>query len=134
VAISDAVAEMVAALVPLAAEIDGLTVGPYNPQASPPSIEIWPDSPFQEGAGFGLTEKLLRWQIRARVSNADPYAASATLYRLLDVDDPASVEAALAAIDVVVPEDGGSVDGLTSFSDDPTGELIGARWRVAMYA
>lgn len=131
--IQAAVAEMVAALEPLAAQIDGLQVnGFFNPQASPPTIDIYADTPFQRGAGFGVQSKLLRWVVRARVSNADPLAASQTLYRLLDVTDPASVEAALAAINVVVPDDG-SVDGFATFTDDNAGDLIGARWRVAAY-
>ena len=132
--ISDAVAEMVAALeTNVAAVIPGLQVnGYFNPQASPPTIDIYADTPFQEGAGFNVQSKLLRWVVRARVSNADPQAAATTLYRLLDVTDPASVEVALAGINVVVPDDG-SVDGFATFADDNAGDLIGARWRVAAY-
>lgn len=124
---------MVAALQGLAAEVPGLQVNGYpNPQASPPALDIYPDSPFQEGAGFGVEEKQLRWVVRARVSAADPRASADLLYRLLDPDDPASVEAALAGVDVVVPADG-SVDGLVTFSDDNAGDLLGARWRVVQF-
>ena len=131
--IAEAVAVMVAALEPLAAEVENLQVNGYpNPQASPPALDIYPDSPFQVGAGFGVGEKQLRWVVRARVNAADPASSSQTLYRLLDVNDPASVEVALAAVEVVVPADG-SVDGLVTFSDDNAGDLLGARWRVAMF-
>jgi hypothetical protein len=34
---------------------------------------------------------------------------------------------------VIVPADG-TVSGFTQSSDDPSGEMIGAVWRVAMYA
>lgn len=124
---------MVAALEGLKVEIPTLQVNGYpNPQASPPCLDIYPDSPFQEGGAFGVGEKLLRWVVRARVSAADPRASADLLYRLLDPSDSASVEAALAAVFVVVPNDG-SVDGLVTFSDDNAGDLLGARWRVAMF-
>ena len=131
--IAEAVDAIVVALEPLAAEIDGLQVnGYFNPQASPPCLDVYPDSPFQEGSGFGVSSKKIRWVVRARVSNADPRAASDTLYRLLDGTDAASVEAALANVDVWVPDDG-SVDGMVTFTDDNQGDLIGARWRVVQF-
>ncbi len=124
---------MVAALEPLAAVVPGLSVNGYpNPQASPPHLDIYPDNPFQEGAGMGVSEKLLHWIVRVRVNAADPKAAADLLYRFLDTSDPASVEAALAPVGVVVPADG-SVDALVTFTDDNAGDLLGARWRVAMF-
>jgi hypothetical protein len=122
------------ALQPLAGEVDGLQVYQWGDRnQTPPALDFYPDSEFQDGAGFGVASKRLRWVVRARVNNADGHAASDLLYRLLEPTDPASVEAALAEVGVIVPADG-TVSGFTQSSDDPSGEMIGAVWRVAMYA
>ena len=131
--VSEAVAEMTAALTPVTAAIPGLQVYAWGDRnQTPPAIDIYPDADFQQGAGFSVRSKRLRFVVRARVNNADGHAAADLLYRLLEPTDPASVEAALAAINVVVPADG-TVSGFTVSSDDPSGEMIGAVWRVAMF-
>ena len=51
----EAIAEMVAALETISAEIPELQVtGYWNPNPTPPSIDIYPGDPSQEGAGFGV--------------------------------------------------------------------------------
>ncbi len=121
------------ALQPISDEIAGLQVYAWGDRnQTPPAIDFYPDSEFQRGAGFSVGSKRLNWVVRARVNNADGHAAADLLYRLLEPTDPASVEAALATVDVVVPADG-SVSGFTVSSDDPTGEMIGVVWRVAMF-
>jgi len=121
------------ALQPISDEIEGLQVYAWGDRnQTPPAVDFYPDSEFQRGAGFSVGSKRVNWVVRARVNNADGHAAADLLYRLLEPTDPASVEAALAAVDVVVPADG-SVSGFTVSSDDPTGEMIGAVWRVAMF-
>ncbi len=120
---------MAAALEPLTLEIDGLQITPYwNPNPSPPSIDFYPDSPFQTGAGFGVGSKLVRWVVRARVSTADLVAATSTLLRLMDPSDPASVEAALAADDTAVLGNDGTISGFGQFADDASRELLGVTW------
>jgi hypothetical protein len=69
--------------------------------------------------------------VRARVSTADPLSASQTLLRLLDVNDPASVEAALQDV-AAVPNDG-TVSGFVRFTDDPSGDLLATQWRMEMF-
>lgn len=128
---------MVDALSPLTDEIPELQVtGFYNPSPTPPSIDIYPADPFQEGAGYGVEDKRVWWTVRARVSTADPTAASETLLRLLDVHDPASVEVALALIadcPAVVDTLNGLVSGFTRFADDQSSDLLGCQWRVGQY-
>lgn len=132
--VQEAADTIAAALEPVAAAIPGLTVYDWGDRnQTPPAVDFYPDQEFQDGAGFGIASKRLRWVVRARVNNADGDAASTLLYRLLEPTDPASVEAALAEVGVVVPSDG-TVSGFTQSSDDPSGEMIGAVWRVAMYA
>jgi hypothetical protein len=133
VTLEEQLAEMTAALEPLTMEIPGLQVHPYfNVNPSPPSIDIYPGDPFQEGAGMGVAEKRVFWTVRARVSAADPQSASQLLLRLLDVEDSASVEAALLEAEAVVSNDG-SVSGFTRYADDQTGDMLGVQWRVEMF-
>lgn len=132
VRLPDAVQEMVAALSPVADAIPGLQVYGYGTGSpTPPAIDIYPATPFQQGAGFGVGEKQVFWTVRARVNAADPQAAFELLLRLLDTEDEASVEAALADV-AQVPNDG-EVSGFTVFTDDRAGDIIGAIWRVAMF-
>jgi hypothetical protein len=131
--LAEAIQNMVDALEPLMLEIPGLQVsGYFNPNPSPPSIDIWPADPFQEGAGFGVGEKKVAWNVRARVGLADPEAGSRLLLRLLDCEDPASVEAALAVgANAVVGADG-QVSGFVRFTDDVF-DLLATQWRVEMF-
>jgi hypothetical protein len=135
VTLEDAVAAMAAALEPLRDEIPELQIYPYmNNNPTPPSIDIYPAEPFQEGAGFGVGEKQVRWTVRARVSTNDPESASLLLLRLLDCGHAASVEQALAGNGAgpvaVVPNDG-QVSGFRVYDSD-TG-VIGAQWEMVMF-
>ena len=133
--LAESVEAMVDALQPLTLEVPGLQiVGRPNENPTPPSIDIYPPDPFQEGSGFGVGSKKVSWLVRARVSTSDPDAAFGLLLRLLDVDDPASVEAALANGDppAVVGNDG-TVSGLIRYADDATPDLVGVQWRVEMF-
>jgi hypothetical protein len=133
VTLDEALTEMVDALDPLTVEIPGLQITRYfNPVPTPPSIDIYPADPFQTGSGFGVGQKRVHWTVRARVSTADPAAASGLLLRLLDTQDPASVEAALADAGAEVGNDD-TVSGFRTFTDDPTSELLGCEWRVGVY-
>jgi hypothetical protein len=129
----DAVAEMTTALAAVTAQIPELQVYPgWTGSPSPPAVDIYPDpAGFQEGAGFGVGEKLVHWVVRARVNMTDAQAANDLLLRLLDTEDPASVEAALQ--DVAVVGNDGGVSGFTVFTDDRVGDLLGCSWRVEMY-
>ena len=118
----------------LADEIDGLQVYPYGPLSNPtpPALDIWPGDPFQTGAGFGVGSSRVWLNVRARVSTADQESAHKLLLRMLDPNDPASVEAAIQDLVAVDP------DGVTGFleypqSTDPNGSLLGCQWRVSTF-
>ena len=122
-------------LAPLATLIDGLQICAFiNGPATPPSIDMWPADPFQEGAGFGTKEIRCWWRVRARVATSDLEQASRLLYRMLDTTDPASVEAALAVGGLATIDDRhGNVSGLRTYSDDPARDMIGCEWTVGVW-
>ena len=121
--------ELVTALEQLQDEIPELQVYGYrNPNPTPPSIDVYPAGTFQEGSGFGEAEKRVFYVIRARAAMNDPEAGQRILLRLLDPDDPASVEAAAATVDAVV----GAEQTVTGFTDEPDG-MISATWEVGMF-
>jgi hypothetical protein len=131
--LNELVNDIATALEPLTVEIPELQVyAYYNPLPTPPSIDVYPSEPFQEGAGFGVGQKRVWFTVRARVNVADPLAGSQLLLQLLDANDAASVEAALAAIDVVV-DDQSSVSGFRRYSDDQGDGLLGCEWRVGAF-
>ena len=131
--LAEVMQDIAAALEPLSAEIEGLQVYPYlNPNPTPPSLDIYPGAPFQTGAGFGVGESQVWFTIRARVSTADHEAAMLLLLRLMDPDDAASVEAAIADTATVTPE------GVSDFREyledaDANGRLLGCEWRVSVF-
>ena len=126
----EAIAE---ALGPVEAAIDGLQVYPYlNSNPTPPSIDIYPGAPFQTGAGFGVGQSQVWFTIRARVSTADQEAAMKLLLRLMDPNDAASVEAAIADTAAVTPE---GVSEFREYLEDTAsnGRLLGCEWRVSVF-
>ena len=80
----------------------GVPVPERNP--TPPALDIYPGAPFQTGAGFGVGQSQVWFTIRARVSTADQESAMRLLLRMMDPNDPASVEAAIADTAAVTPE------------------------------
>ena len=121
------------ALAPVAAEVDGLQIYPYlNSNPTPPSIDIYPGSPFQTGAGFGVGQSQVWFTVRARVSTADQEAAMKLLLRMMDPNDPASVEAAIADTVAVTPE---GVSEFREYLEDSAsnGRLLGCEWRVSCF-
>jgi hypothetical protein len=132
--LAEAVDAMTTALRSITSVIPELQVYGYpNGNATPPSIDMYAGEPFQDGAGFGIGSKRIWWTVRARVSVTDPEAGNKLLLRLLDPQDPASVEAALAATDVAAVGNEGSVSGLRSYSDTGELDMLGAEWRVEMF-
>ena len=126
--------EITDALRALQDEIPGLQVSAYwidNP--SPPCIDFYPATLFQEGAALPAGQNLVHFVVRARVAMADPVAGQQLLYRLLDPMDAASVELALAEADCVVGPEG--VAGFTQYADDANSNerLLGCEWRVSRF-
>jgi hypothetical protein len=86
--LTEVVEAMVDALEPLTGEIDGLQLSPYMiANATPPSIDIYPGTPFQVSVGFGDGYEVF-FTVRARTTTADHVAGQQGLYRLLDKADP----------------------------------------------
>ena len=123
------------ALQPLSGQITGLQVYAYfNGNPTPPSIDVYPGEPFQQGAGYGIPSKRVWFTGRARVAMTDPQAASQLLLRLLDPMDAASVEAALAVGQLAtVDNTNGSVSGFRRYADDNGTDMIGCEWRVGAW-
>jgi hypothetical protein len=134
VSLNDTLHEIADALGLLTGEIAELQVYPYyNSNPTPPSVDVYPADPFQEGSGFGIGSSRVWFTVRARVSMADPLAGNQLLLRLLDPNDPASVEAALAAGDTATIDNSGSgVSGFRRYADD-NADLLGCEWRVGVF-
>jgi len=133
VSLADAQASVAAALQPLTTEIPGLQVyGWLNTNPTPPSLDVYPGDPFQDGAGFGVQSKQVFFTVRGRVSTADQEAGQKLLLRMLDVDDPASVEQAVSTVGAVVGE---GVSGFREYLEDAEngGRLLGCEWRVSVW-
>jgi hypothetical protein len=127
--------EMAAALEPLELEVPGIQIVPeLNANPTPPSIDIYPGAPFQVGAGFGFGNNQVFWTVRARVSTADQVAGYGLLLRLMDPNDPCSVERALAAIDVVMTAEEGVSEFRQYVDAGSQGEsLLGCEWRMSHF-
>jgi hypothetical protein len=124
------------ALRPIGDVIDDLQVYPYwNDTPSPPALDVYPATPFRIGAGFGVGSVQLFYVVRARVGLNDPEAAQLLLLRFLDVNDDASVEAALVAADAAVVDNSGQVNGFRTYGDDATDErMLGVDWQVTTFS
>ena len=121
------------ALQPLSSEVEGLQVYAYlNSNPTPPSLDIYPGAPFQTGAGFGVGQSQVWFTIRARVSTADQEAGMKLLLRMMDPNDAASVEAAIADTATVSPE---GVSEFREYLEDSStnGRLLGCEWRVSTF-
>lgn len=115
--------------------IDDLQVEPrlvWNP--TPPAVDIYPASPFQEKVGMGAGNNELFLTVRARVNTPDHEGAQDLLLSMMDPNAPESMEQAIMAN----PTLGGTVDYVAV--DPPTdfqaytvpsgGDLLGCTWRV----
>ena len=123
------------ALRPIASVIPDLQVyGYWNDNPSPPALDVYPSTPFQVGSGFGVGEVQVLLTVRARVSMADPESAQLLLLRMLDPNDPASVEAALVTAGAAGIGSDGGVNGFRQYADDIGDErLIGCEWLVTTF-
>jgi len=133
VTLADAQAAVAQALQPLQVEIPGLQVyGWLNTNPTPPSLDVYPGDPFQTGAAFGVANPQVFFTVRGRVSTADTEAGQQLLLRMLDPQDPASVEAALQDVVSVTPD---GVSGFREYVDDAAtnGRLLGCEWRVTCF-
>lgn len=134
VTLAELIAEVADSLRPLMDEIPDLQVyGFWNDEPTPPCLDVFPGSPFQDGAGFGAGNNRVYLTVRARVSMTDPASGQRLLLRMLDPGDTASVEVALAESDTAVVPDG--VAGFTQYADDTSAveRMLGCEWRVSRF-
>lgn len=122
-----------AALLTLVEEVPDLQVTAlWNDNPTPPAIDMYPGNPFQDGAAFGVPNIQCFFTVRARVGTTDMDSAMNLLYRFLDVQDAASVEAALSDVAVVTTD---GVSGFVQYPEDSgaSERLLGAEWRVTAF-
>jgi len=116
------------ALAALVSDIPELQVtGYYNPNPTPPAIDMYPADPSQDEAGFGVDSQQVFWTIRARVNVADDLAAQQVLLRLLEPGT--GVAAALATDDLNVQE----WSGYREYPDMVDGRVLGCEWRIQAF-
>ncbi len=119
--------------------IEGLNCYPMlenNP--TPPAIDIFPGSPFQESVAFGRGNKSLNFDVRARINTPDSGGAQEVLLSMVDPQGTASVEQAILAdttlsgtisdLNVEGPSDYG-----TFLEPSGAGAFMSATWRVVVY-
>lgn len=126
-----AAVEIAGALEPLADEIDGIQiVAQFNPNPTPPSIDVWFGG--WEPAGFGTGRAQLFQTVRARVSTADYDSGYALLLGLVDVIGPRSVAALIEGADAGVIV---QVSPFQQYEEDTqtNGRLLGVEWRIARF-
>ncbi len=118
--------------------IEGLNCYPMlenNP--TPPAIDIYPGSPFQESIAFGRGNKSLNFDVRARINTPDSGGAQEVLLAMVDPEGTASVEQAILSD----PQLGGTVSDLfvegpsdygTFIEPSGAGAFMSATWRVSV--
>jgi hypothetical protein len=116
--------------------IETLQVGArLNPNPSPPSVDIYPGSPFTETIAYGRSRQYW-FTVRARVSTSDNEAGQDLLLAMMDDGADESVEAAIRSVKSYANAKLGDVEGPTEFGvfRDSAGEesLLGCIWRVAL--
>lgn len=119
-------------------DVDELQIiGGHWPTPAAVTLDVYPDNPFQDNAGFGPSS-LQRWLIRARVPDGtDNFAGQDKLLDLLEWAGPTSVRQALTAdLQLGGLATGLDVDPASGFQlyTDGTGvTLVGCEWRVQIY-
>lgn len=106
-----------------------------HPNPTPPTIDIYPGTPFTETIAMGRTRQYW-FTVRARVSTAEHEGGQDLLLSMMDDASSQSVENAIRAIKTYAGAQLGDVEGPTEFGVfvDPEGEgaYLGCTWRVAL--
>ena len=106
-----------------------------NPNPTPPSIDIYPGSPFTESIAYGATRQFW-FTVRARVLTGDNEAGQDLLLSMMDDETAESVEAAVRSSKTYAGAKLGDVEGPTEFGifvdSGGEGNLLGCTWRVAL--
>jgi hypothetical protein len=112
-----------ASLDPLTLEVTGLQITAFlNPAPTPPSIDVYPAAVSGVPISFqGGWEETVT--VRARVTTPDDTAGQQVLLRLMDVDGPSSVIAALKT------DSRFAIDERSGYQAYP-GDYLGCEWTV----
>jgi hypothetical protein len=117
--------------------VQNLQVVPrMNPNPTPPSIDIYPSTPFTEKIAYGRGSRQYWFTVRARVITADPIAGQDLLLAMMDDGSVESVEEAILSSSTYAGATLGDIDGPTEFASygdtGKQGSLLGCTWRVAL--
>jgi len=106
-----------------------------HPNPTPPSIDIYPGTPFTEVIAYGSRHQYW-FTVRARVLTADNEAGQDLLLAMMDADEDESVETAIRSTRTYAGAKLGNIEGPTEYGifTDSGGEgsLLGCTWRVAV--
>src|SRR5262245_2472348 len=116
-------------------------VGRWNPNPTPPAIDIFPATEFQQSFGFGGGNNIFFFTIRAEVTTADQFGGQNQLLSLMDPLAPTSLRDAIEAdktLGGVVgqahviegPSGYGPVIDPGQVVDPIYGSLLGCQWTV----
>jgi hypothetical protein len=119
----------------LTIEIAVLQITPTaNRNPTPPSIDVYPDDPFQEPDAYGPVFRQATFVVRARVTDLDVDSGQTLLLEMMDPSSAKSVAAALAADPSFSGVcDDSVVEGPSGWGEyqDGSGEtLLGCQWRL----
>jgi hypothetical protein len=110
--------------------------GRMHPAPTPPSVDIYPGSPFTEAIAYGHGARQYWFTVRARVGTPDNEAAQDLLLAMMDDGSDESVEAAIRSLSSYAGAKLGNIEGPSEFGvfadAGPEGSLLGCTWRVAL--
>jgi hypothetical protein len=113
-------------------------VARLNGNPTPPSIDIYPSTPFTEAIAYGRGSRQYWFTVRARITTVDQIAGQDLLLAMMDDGSAESVEEALRSVSggTYAGAKLGNIEGPSeygSFGDTGApGDLLGCTWRVAL--
>jgi len=134
-ALSDQIrAELCGTADPLIEQLQTYPLLTFNP--TPPSVDVYPADPFQEGLAFGKGNNTVFLTVRARVAPADQGAGQTLLLSMMDPTSTTSLaQAVLSNRTLGNKVERVDIDGPTNYGIfiDPGAQgeaLLGCTWRV----
>ena len=125
------------ALTPISPSVDVQVVPMRWLKPDPPTIDIYPATPFMQDVTFGGRSVSMRWTVRVRVAANDPEGQTDLLYEFMDPFGSLSIRGALLAdttlggiVDLSIDEQSGMVP-YQDVLDAPV--LPGCEWTLTIY-
>jgi len=110
-------------------------VARMNGNPTPPSIDIYPSTPFTESIAYGRARQYW-FTVRARITTVDNMGGQNLLLSMMDDGSNESVEAALRQTKTYAGAQLGDIEGPTEYGrfgdTGAPGDLLGCTWRVAL--